>query len=508
MVNKGINQRLRQNITGLLVLRPISAFGGLLVLIILSRQLPKPDLGVYFSIWAATEILILASAAGLIHAVYRYVSAEERLDGRLLPHGPVWALMLARLVTLGFAAALAYATIHGGATFVRDLIPPHCALVAAAIIFGEGLARFIEAIFDSMLSQHRSQLTLVTRTLCKVAGYLGLVVFAQGVTLQHALHVEAASVISGAVLGLTFLFRVCGTGSTPPQRLEVPARRMLRFAMPAYAAQLAGLICSIDAMKIALGKVAGQEAVALFGFAYSISSMVQRYLPANLLAGVFRPVLLAATNQRETDAGSTDLLNRLANAVIKTNWLFVAPILCALIPAADDISVLVSDGKYGSAGPVLILLTLSLLPVAIHLTLSMLSIADEDSWPVLAGTLIAAFGLPMGIILSTQFGAVGMALAILASEFAWVSACSWVRQWFRDVPFKFDYSGSAKILLCTSVGAGASLLLADSFPIPWYFESIVGVFTFLVSCLFLRVLTKEEQQWLLAAIPSPRFSRT
>lgn len=507
ILEKATVQRVRQSIVSMFIARPISAVGGLLILILLSRTLSAGDYGLYFGLWAAAEILILASNLGLLHAVYRYVSAAELVDGRFVPHGPVLSLLGWRVATLCLAAA--------GAWLFPELLtslagmPPFAAgvpLMFAAIVFGEGTARFVESIFDSMLTQRRSQMTLVARTLFRLAG--NLYFLADGsLTLIEVLYVEVAAALLGAILGLAILaqiYRHAGRTDLAAEGGEYRYARIVKFVLPAFIAQLLGLAYGADALKIVLTKTAGIEAVAVFGFAYSLAAVIQRYMPANLFAGVFRPVFVAASKKPD----SAVLLSGLLNLTIKVNWLVVLPVFCLLFSAASPLLSKLSGGNYANSGLVLLILTGSLLPSAIHLTLSMYCLAKENSTYPLFATGLAICGLPAGVYFSKLYGAEGMALALVASEVIWAVVCWFFLQRISREPIRLDWNGLARMAGASAlaIAAGVGLQRMD---MVWYMVALVAALVCLLGIYFLSVFSEQEKTWLIGILPfAPRAART
>lgn len=483
------------------VARPISAVGGLLVLVVLSRTLSATDYGFYFGLWALAEILILASNCGLLYAVYRYVSADEFVDGTVIPRGPVLSLLAWRAVTLCFAA-MGAAVISGVLRSVA-ITPPFdvdVSLIFAAIVFGEGLARFVESIFDSMLSQSRSQTSLISRTLFRLIGLV--LCLADGLlTLREVLYVEVSAAMGGALISLAFLgliyWRAKGVRNAPAAgEYTVGFVRILKFSLPAFGAQLLGLVYGPDLLKIVLAKTAGIEAVAVFGFAYALAAVVLRYLPANLLAGIFRPVFVAASKKPDSDAILSDLLNM----TIKINWLFVLPVFVFMVAGGQQLLPMIANGNYANSGMVLLILVGALLPITAHLTLSMYCLARENSVYPLLSSAVAVSGLPIGVILSAKYGANGMAVAVGVSEGIWALVCLYLLKRVSRLTVMVDWVGFAAL-------AGASILaimVGLSFEMSgmsWYFVAPTAVLCWLVGSYFLPVFSDKEKAWLISILP-------
>ena len=506
-LEKATVQRVRQSVVSMFVARPISAVGGLLVLVVLSRTLSPADYGLYFGLWAAAEILILASNCGLHSAVYRYVSAAELEDGCFVPHGPVLSLLGWRLVTLCIAAV--GAALFPGLLASLANMPSFgegVGLMFAAIVFGEGAARFIESIFDSMLSQRRSQTTLVGRTLIRLVG--NLYFFLDGsLHLIEVLYVEVAAALLGAIIGLAFLAQIywgANHARITRQSNEHGYSRIAKFALPAFIAELLGLAYGADVLKIVLSKTAGIEAVAVFGFAYSLAAVIQRYMPANLFVGVFRPVFVAASKKPDSSALLSDLLN----LTIKINWLVILPAFCLLFSASSQLVSKLSGGNYAHSGVALLILVGGLLPLAIHLTLSMYCLARESSIYPLLSTALAVCGLPIGIYLSKQYGAAGMALALGISESIWIVMCLFFLKRAIQGPLKLDWGGLGRMLTASvfAIAVGFGLEIAG---MAWYFVAAVSALCCLLGVYFLSAFSEQETKWLISILPfAQRFTRS
>ncbi len=487
----------------MLIARPLSAVGGLLVLVLLSRKLSAPEYGIYFALWASAEILILASNFGLLYSVYRYVSADEAIDGKIHPRGPVWGLVGWRTVSLLLVAGsltLFPTLLHslsGRSAQTIGLIP-----LLAIIVFCEGMARFIEAIFDSMLCQSRSQSTLITRTWLRVLG-IGFFVLQGGITIRQVVQVEVVATFIGASIALALLLGIYRRASNyaDDEKAEyVTIRRMMKFALPAFASDLLALVYGPDALKLALAGVSGSSMLAVFGFAYALTAVIQRYMPAILLTGIFRPIFVATAKKPD----GTALLSDLVGTIIKINWLMVLPIIAFMYFAGSPVLSILSHGNYAHAGPVVVILIGGLLPLATNLTLSMYCMAREISWPVLIATGVSTIGLPMGTFLAKLYGASGMAVAFGGTELVWSGTCLVVLHFFTKEALRPDWAGFVKML-----GAG---LVAIVFCTPlvllhtsWFVLAPLSALLFLLGVFIVSPFSSREKGWLLSVLPVGRF---
>lgn len=481
----------------MLIARPLSAISGLLILVLLSRTLSSDDYGIYFAIWALAEILILASNVGLIHAAYRYIHADEYLDGKLVPHGPVWRLIAIRLCSLIILAAGLYGF---SPSFIADAEPQLAysvvSIVVAIVVF-EGLARFIEIVMDSMLCQGRSQSSLVSRTVFRLMG-ISYFLWAGELSLQNVLLAEMVAIGLGLLLGMVLLLDIYRRASSANVQAEdsegFPLKRMFSYAFPAFLAQLIGLVYGPDVLKLVLNKVSGPEALAMFGFAYSLAAVIQRYIPANLMAGIFRPVFVAASKREDADS----VLPGLLSLTIKLNWIIIIPIFCAAWFGANEMFFIISQGNYAASSGLFCVLVLGLLPVSVHLILSMYCLARESSWPTVVATAVSVLVLPLAFLLTQHFQAMGVAVAFVLSEMLWVLVCYWYIR--RKQPLSMDWRGMGKLLLCAVLAILICELLAH-LGWSWIILTALVTLVYIGLLVYVRPLTAQEGVWLNAVVP-------
>lgn len=489
----------------MLIARPLSAVGGVLVLIVLSRQLTPIDYGVYFAIWAIVEILILSSNVGLLHAAYRYVSAGEWSDGRIHLQGPIWQLIFWRLISLLIFSTMLFALPPISAYFFNGgSVAKNSLHLIALIILAEGIARYLEALFDSMLFQGSSHITLLSRTLLKFIAF-SYFAFSDSLSLEKAIYVELAAALIGAAIGFLLLwnlYRNAAKNPDKPEAQKIDIRRMARFALPAYAAQILGITYGPDALKLALGAVAGAPAIALFGFAFSIASVVQRYMPANILSGIFRPLFVAVSKAEYAE----NRLSELLNISIKINCAFLLSAVCFLYFGGESLLLKISENNYPGAGLVTALIVLGLLAVAVHLNLSMYCIAKENSWPPLLATATSTVGLPLGYFFAKQYGAVGIAVAFGVTELIWSAVCLVALQVGLRQNLELHWAGFGKLLGAAIVSVVICMLFRVYFSPMWLIPALLAPGLFLGLVSFLEVFSNREKTWLISVLPLNRLS--
>ncbi|HEX2011723.1 MAG TPA: hypothetical protein VJN44_12375, partial [Roseateles sp.] len=268
-----------------------------------------------------------------------------------------------------------------------------------------------------------------------------------------------------------------------------------------YLAQCMTQLYSPDTIKLIVSRLLGAIEAATFGYAHAISYVLQRYLPANLLLGLIRPMLVA----RQQGAGSLAQLNAVGNLVLKINMLLLLPLSAWFGVAGQEFAVWLSGGRYPAAGLALFLLTLVLILSGTHLVLSMLATAVENARAILWGTVVSVPGVLLGIALASRLGSTAMVLGLAASEILWCGFALWLlgRGGFG---FRIDGRAWLKLLgvallaaLCAALAAALAGLTGSGR------LAVTGAMVLLVyaaGVLLVRPFSTEEQRQMQRMLPA------
>ncbi|SEP35575.1 oligosaccharide flippase family protein [Nitrosovibrio sp. Nv6] len=480
---------------------------GLVLLVVLVRLLPATEYGAYV-IWVAImEITLLVSNAGAYPIAQRYIT-EARLSPNL-PWLPrlVWGSLTYRLLTLAIAAAALLIFAQNlldavGLTVFSELF----LLYVFAIVF-EGAARYIDLVFDALLQQGRSQFCILIRSGTRLAVVLSLLYMKGTLTLQDVIWMEVIAALFGFSISTLILFfylrQVCAGLKITSNKGPFELKRIFVFSLPLYVAQCMSQLYSPDAVKMVISRFLGVLEAAAFGLAHAFGLVLQRYLPAQLLIGLIRPVLVA----RRAGGGSNDELVHIGNLILKVNHFFLIPVIAFFGIRGFEFVSEVSNGKHLAAGHLLFWLSGLLLLQGLHTILSAVAIALEDRRAVLAGTFAAAPGILAGIALSDNFGANGMVAGLWISELLWCSAAWWC---LRNAKFHFRINWGSWLKLAACGGCAAwvanwSRALTDNSLLDLGLCAFILGLTYLVVCSLLKPFSAEERSSINRLLPWPMF---
>lgn len=444
---------------------------GIVWLVLLARLLPTSDYAGYVTLVAALEVILLLTSLGAYPIAQRYISEAAMPKNASQLFAIFWGSAVYRLLTLLAAGAGLVAwgpEMFGwlGVTTAMALIQ-----IYAIVIICEGTARIFDLMFESLLMQGTAQICALSRSGLRLTTCIFFVFAAEEIGLRDIVLAEVLASTIGLgisiVLATRRVVRRNSDSDFSGDAKAITASRMFAFAAPWTLAQMITQIYSPDAVKFLVAKVLGVVEVAAFGLAHSLSMVLQRYLPAQLLIGWLRPQIIARFGDR---ARLRDMMFS-ANLILKANHFLIAPVIALVFVESDTIIAFVAGDKMTSAAPMLFGLVLLLIPQALHLVLSMLGAAIEDNHGTLFGTIASIPGVFAGLALSNTWGALGMIAGLWVSELLFCGAAAWFLA-RRGVPFGIDWTGWGK-LFAAAIFSGLLAL--------WCTDSLTGIASILVS---------------------------
>ena len=476
-------------------------------MLLLVRMLDVSSYGGYVILLALLEIILLVSNGGVFSIVQRYIT-EARLPQNIwkLPKVIWWSLtyristlILAAICITWFASPISQ-TIR---QFQLEQVLP---IYAFTVIF-EGSARYLELVFEAMLEQGKAQICAVIRN-----GFrLVLVLFSwyshKTTSLTDIIRLEASTAGLGLAFSIILIFitiQKIDVNNKNTNQADFSLKRITQFALPHYFAQCLTQVYSPDTIKLIISRLLGVAEAANFGFAHALSFVMQRYLPATLLIGLIRPMLVARRSSGGQDANA--YLVQAGNLVLKINLLLLLPIAAIIAATGRSLTELASGGKFGdSASLLLLLLSLLLVLIGFHVVLSTLAIAIENRYAVLAGTIVSLPGVFLGILLSTYLGSLAMVLGLWASEILW---CIFTWNLLRKSGFNFilDWRGSARIATAATASAGIAWIMVNALsagPVEQTFTAFVSIAAiYPLLCHLLKPFTSMELAMLTKLLPT------
>lgn len=486
---------VRRSLSHFLLGKGLGMFVGLALLLVLVRALDVADYGFYIASQALLEVIGQLSSFGLIVAAQRYLpELLSKKEGRKLFRLTI-LLCVGRIITLAIAVGLLFPLVDwiAGMLDMQDMIVP-LQLFLIVILF-ENIARFLDVVFDSLLMQGVTQVSLLLRSFFRLVPMAWLLLEdGRGVPLTTWILIEVVAAMVGVLWGCYKLWKFLREMAikNPGNHPVLDTRRYLSYSMPTFLAVSLYTISGINVVKLIALRILPEIQYASFGFAASFTAMMQRYLPMFLLIGMIRPLFIVARQRDDY----TRRLPVLAGLVFKLNAFALMPAIAFLLVLHEPLADILTGGYYPEAGGYLLAFMLVLIVQALRGVVSLVAQAMENARAPLVGTLLGLFGLLFGVITSGVWGGYGLCFGLALSELLFAG---WVLKSLRSnrMVIKVDWFGYAKLLIVTALSAailsGTQSMMPLNSIVTLMASGVVVSISYLLLAFVLKPFSSEER---------------
>lgn len=500
--------RVRRGVKHFIVGKVISSIAGISGLVLVVRGLSVEAFADYAILIALVELLSAISGVGVVHALLRFVpelygAHYQRALSRL-----VWGAIGLRTGVL-FVLVLAAYGLTGQLAGLIGLAGAEAAFSAFLIVvLIRSTAHLVSQVLESTLHQSYAQAGFTLATVARLAGviYLG----ATGeMSLVNVIWVEAASEALGVGVMLVGVFRVVRIGGVDPapedddRWLMANFRRVVRFGLSGYLQHLLILPYGGHTNRLIGGHLLASHPMAAFGFAQSLYEYGKRYLPAQLLIGLIRPVVL----DRFVKTRDFVAANRTMTTVFKLNALMIGPALAYLPVAGVETLLLVSGDKYGPrAGPMLFVMAIMLLLETVRMQLEVLTQAVERYDNLVPANLLLSLSVIPAVALLPVLGPIAFPLS---NTLGLIVSNHWVIRMLRKQGYHYSYDRTTLFRVAGIVLFGmASGWVVKMMTGVWWLGGIAALVGYVIAFMvrgkedikdFRRILAKGEPEDLLDA---------
>lgn len=457
----------------------ISSVAGFLAMVLVIRALPVDQFASYSVLVALVETLTGLSGLGLAHALLRYVPELYARHYQRALRKYVGGSVLLRSAVLLLAAFAAYLLSNQLAPMIGlgDSIGPFQLFLL--LVFLRSTSQFLSQILESTLHQANAQFAFSLTAVVRMVGMLYLTQH-PAPDLMQVIWVEVLGDGLGLLVMAYGVLRMLSQGSgeqAPPDDDASWLRRHLgqiaRFALAGYVQHLAILPYGGNTNRLVGGRMLADAQMASFGFAQSLYEYIKRYLPAQLLVGLIRPVVVARYSEQRNFADAA----RISGKVLQINILFIGAAFVLLAVGGPEAIAWMSAGKYG-AGVAIVLAALFviLLLETQRQQLDLLVQTVEIYKVLIPSNLLLAGSVLLAVALLPALGAVAFPLANIVGL---LLANAWVQRRMDALGFRFrhDWYGSS-LVFGAALLATLSALGLKQLGLAWYGALLVAAATY------------------------------
>lgn len=451
-------ERFKRGLLHFVLGKAVSAASGFFAMVLVVRLLSIHEFANYSVLVSLVEIFTAFSGLGLSHALLRYVPELYVNHYKVAQQNFIFcaftlrtgALMLATGLTYVWAEALAY--VIGLGDFVEAF------KVFLLVVLFRTTSHFLSQILESTLHQGIVQFVFAVSAVSRLVGMVYLMQLDR-VGLMNVVWVE----VIGDVLGLVFM--LAGVGQViwrAAQEQVCPMddgtwlknnlRYIANFAFTGYVQHIVGLPYGSNTNRLVGGHLFSSPVMANFGFALSLYEYIKRYLPAQLLVGLIRPIVVARYCEKQDFSAAAATCKR----VVVINIALIGGFFSALAVGRAEMLACVSGGKYGMEALWLLAALLVVLALETHRLILEMLVQTVGRYGILipSNTLLSLSILP-AIFFFPHLGAIGFPLInVVALVFSnlWVNRQLAAEECFIGHPWRSTAKVFGLVLVVSLIG--------------------------------------------------------
>ena len=489
-------KRLRWNTLIFTGGKGVNAVLSLLIFSLIAANLTKSDFAIYAWLLAFIELSTNISRFGINWAVDRYVpELRSSLNSHALRRFIILMTGLRAVIIIALALAFhAAGQMILGLGGKEDWLPAFDVYIIILVPFA--LMVFLrDVVFQSLLQQAHSQATTSLRHLV----FLGILFFfltrPEELTLSQVIYGDIAATFAAMTVALIqtgFLLSQLPYGTAPTAAVRMTWRTIAKFAANSYANEVLRMSGSGYAVMSAAPQLLATAALAPYGFCQTLFAQLNRFLPAHLFSGLYRPKLVA----QYTKNGDFPTLNRQLNLILKISNYILAMCLAVFFVYGSPLLDLISGGKYGDAKLLMMLFwVLMMLDNQRQVLLALCNIVERVDI-LRRSSLVMPLVVPLAFLLVfTGLGAYGLALALIIPEMICLGFIFYqIRR--ANYPLTFDVRGQARIGIAMVITALFGLLIQNLHPEGFLWNALgiaLSTIVFVISARLLRPLSVEDR---------------
>lgn len=483
-------KRVKKGLTHFVLGKAVSAICGFLAMVLVIRLLPVQAFAHYSVLVSLIEIFTAFSALGLSHALVRYVPELYAKHYKIALKDFVFRAFLLRTALLLGMLIVAYiwatpiATLFGMASFMLAFKWYLWVVLLRTTLF------FVSQILESTLHQGISQIAFSLSAVIRLAGMLYLNAQDSNINahadLIAVILVEIVSDVLGLVVMLLGVFYVVWHDTISAANpvlapaddanwLKTNIRQIKNLALTGYAQHIIGLPFGSNTNRLVGGYLFSSPVMASFGFAQSFYEYIKRYLPAQLLVGLIRPIIVARYSHKRDFATAASTCEKIS----LINITIIGAMFTLLIVGGKEAIAWVSAGKYGLQALWLLLALMLVLALETHrLILEMLVQTVERYVLLIPSNLVLALSVLPAILLFDQLGAVGFPLV---NALALLVCNAWVKRKLAKEGFLILHNKRAMLqLICVVIATTLLGLVLKGLGMHWLMASVIVQIGFFV----------------------------
>ncbi|PVX26228.1 MAG: hypothetical protein CW716_06480 [Candidatus Bathyarchaeum sp.] len=465
---------------GLAASTVISAVGT----IIIASLMGENNYGAYFVALSAPNLINLFRDWGINSAVIRY-TAQYNAENKIEKIRGVFLSGLFFETIFGLALSLAGFALSGvlATVFNRPEAAPLIQVASFSVLAG-AFVNIATAAFTGIEKMHFYSIMTVSQSVIKTVLIVALVVLGLG-PLGAIIGFTTAFLIAG-VIGILLMFTIYKKlPSVPLSRAELTetVKNLFRYGFPlSFGVILSGVLIQFYNFLVII-YVSDNALIGNYSVALNFVVLI------TFFAMPVTTMLLPAFSKLDATKDS-QALQSVYQFSVKYAALLVVPVAAMVMSLAQPAISTIFPNQYAQAPLFLALLSITYVYAAFG-NLSIVNLINgqgQTTYTLKLSLLTACVGFPLGFVLISQFGVLGLIFStVISATPNMIFGLPYIRKRYGVTT---DWNASAKILLSSFIAAAITYLLVNQLTLSSPIELIIGVIVFVLVFLFSVLLTR------------------
>lgn len=433
--------------------RAMSGILSFAVAFLLVRYMSVQEYAAYITLTGVQMLLMPMTNLGLDRTIARYVPEMRLKCSKRDLFRFSWALLALRSAGfLIFSGAIAL-FVDELAKFLNIEGYKEVFAVVWIYAFFFALSIHLRCTLQSLMRQRIIKHAYSLEWIPKVIMIAALVVLYGHLTAAEALWIGALTVgMANLYMAYGLIRHYYELPDQPPQVTEgtdMSYKKMARFSIQNYLYLLVLLPATTGSSRMLGAAYLPTVQLAAYGFYQTFSSVIQRYLPLQLMMGLIEPIVMGKYAEHK----DFKLLNTMISSLYKFNLFLLLPVIAWLSFAGHDLVTLITGGKYAEYYWLLVVFVISLILGSHTLVIQMIVNAVEKSALLLRSGIISSslFFVTAGFVFTFPNYALPILAAAslvqpLTTNFYLVSTLRKAGQMY-----KIDWPGILKIIIIAAL---------------------------------------------------------
>jgi O-antigen/teichoic acid export membrane protein len=452
--------------------------------IFIANLLGPDNYGLYAITLTAPTLIQTFRDWGINSAAVKY-SAQYNSEGNIAKIRDVFLSALLFELAFGVLLSVISFALSGflAASFNRPSITP-LIQIASIIILAGALTNVATSAYTGLEKMHLNSVMLIVQSLVKTGLIVGLVLLGLGTA-----GAVTGFTISGVFAGLIGIILMYTMYKALPQpvacklELMVTIKSMLKYGLPvSVGAILSGFLTQFYSILMAL-YVIDNAAIGNYNVALNFVVLI------TFFATPVTTMLFPAFSKLDAKEDK-EILKTIFQASVKYAALIIVPVAFMVIALSQPAIATIFPNHYIEAPLFLGLLSISYLYCALG-NISVSNLINGQGYTSFNLKLIivtAAIGFPLGFLLISQYGILGLIVtSLIAALPSLFIGLYFIKKHFE---VSVDWGSSAKIMFSSGLTALLTYLLISQLRFSSPILLVLGVVVFVVVFVFLVVVTR------------------